>query len=191
MQTPHFLFQRSPWSPRPPHGAKSHCPAAYLARRAHQGSIPAPDSTLHQVPMGRQLCREAAKVRRASSVSPPCPGQWEHQGSGCRRTWLGITSQGAGRSCKGPSPAGRARGACPPRHAALHPGLLPLALPSAGHACTQKPSEAPCSSDGLSLPTQGYFQSLTNTPHLSDTTLWLSHIPTLDSAWATPAPSPV
>lgn len=45
------------------HLLEPHHPPAYLACCAQQGSISAPDSTLHQVPVGCQLCKEAAKVR--------------------------------------------------------------------------------------------------------------------------------
>lgn len=48
---------------------------AHLACCAHQGSILAPDSTLHKVPVSCQLCKEEVKVRRGSSVPTPLPGQ--------------------------------------------------------------------------------------------------------------------
>lgn len=63
----------------------------YLACRAQQGSIPAPGSTLHQVPMGRQLCREAAKVRRGPGSPHSVPGSEGLRKAGAGRPGLGVT----------------------------------------------------------------------------------------------------
>ena len=66
----------------------------YLACRAQQGSVPAPGGTLHQVPVGRQLCREAAKVRRGPGSHHSVPGSEGLREAGAGGPGLGVALPG-------------------------------------------------------------------------------------------------
>lgn len=79
--------------PQAPHRhlLEPHHPPPYLACCAHQGSVSAPDSTLHQVPVGCQLCKEAAKVKRAPVSPHPALG---NENTGNQVGLVGVNSLG-------------------------------------------------------------------------------------------------